>query len=177
MGFRCIVLQASNLPDKVPPRFNDSCMVVPRAELQVWQQLIARGAGQVLRFGDYAIVHPRQTDSDKPVVPPPRVRFATQDAYRLYRAEVDQARSLAGRVCEDPAYYAAGDSWGMQEVRASAGGFGGPGAGPQWVARDTNHHLECTAALVRQALMRGGRLHELSLAPAMREPWLQQLLQ
>lgn len=174
--FRTIVICASSVPEVVGKQYNKIGLKVARPEMRLWQT-VAKSSSTILPcFGDYGIVYPHETDPAKVVKVPARIRFSTPDQFHLYRAERDNYRLLASLVKEDSGFYATSPSWGLSSVVASADGYGNVGGPRDWVARDTNHHIEGTTATVEKYLKTQGRLAELAFAAPSREPWLQELL-
>lgn len=177
LGLRSVIWVGSSIPEKVGPEFNDKPLRVDRRELRVWRELIARPENPLVLFGDYGVVWPFQSDSSKPVRPPSRVRLSTGSEHVFYRGDRADHRALCQEVREDPAFYGQQPSWGMSFTRSCGSGGSGVGSPTDWVARDTNMHIETTVVSVERDLGSVNRLGVLRLAKPKTEPWLQTMLE
>jgi hypothetical protein len=176
-SFRDVVFCGSSIPEKVGPRYNVEPLRKERAELSVWKELVSDASLPLIGFGDYAVVPAFESDPDKPVRPPSRIRLSTDTHHVLYRGPRENHRHLCSRVMENHPEYLLTPSWGGSETRACARGFGGVGAPSDWIARDTNAHLEGTVQLVEQHLKTLQRIDNVDLDEIEQEPWLQDILQ
>lgn len=64
-------------------------------------------------------------------------------------------------------------AWGNLALYECGEGGGGEGGPTDWVARDTNLHLESTTRMVEAFLDRHGCLKDLEFAKPEQFPWLQ----
>lgn len=145
--FRHVVFAASNLPDSLAPQRKNEVTRVARIEFQVWRDLVGHRNVADIGFGDYGVVHPLQSDGKVPRAPPSRVRIATEDEYFLYKGDPDGIRVLARRAIDDGRLQGVPDSWGSTTLRECARDCGIAGNATNWIARDTNVHIENTIAL------------------------------
>ena len=153
MRFRSIVFAGSSVPDSVGPRYNAHPCRVPRVELEAWRLLQSNKNIPSVRFGDYGVMPPLQSDSGGSR-PPSRIRLSTPDEHVFYRSDPDAYLHLRSIVSKTPAMKAQSDSWGRRSLLGQ--GASGPGNASDWVARDTNASLETTCKdIVRHA---GGRI-------------------
>jgi hypothetical protein len=169
MQFRNLIIAGCSLPEAVSPTHNWNALRVPRIELAVWSETSQRHRN--LGFGDYGIAYAFESDSDGPVNPPSRVRISTASEYVLHRAPRDEYRQLCAHVIKTEDFDGSLRSWGAQEILQ--GGSAGPGAAREWVARDTNLHIERTRGLVEAELGRLGLHQELAFAEPEPTPYLQ----
>lgn len=177
LGFGCrrVVFTASSVPDSLTHHEKGKVLQVPRAEFRVWRRLTSDAELLSLGFGDYGVICPTQSESSGRVVPPSRVRVATEDELVLYKGAPTDIRTICRKAIEDGVVDNLADSWGVRAVRECAAGYGNPGNATDWVARDTNMHIENTVAAVLRHSPSGPVVH----APAMigvRETWLQDSL-
>jgi hypothetical protein len=167
LGCRRAIFVASNLPDASVRHKRGEVLRASRAEFRVWRDLSKDLS--YLAFGDYGIVHPRQTESEARVNPPSRVRLTTDDEYVLFKGSRREIRAVSRTAADSEAMTGHVPSWGANCVRECARGYGSPGAPKDWVARDTNMHIEGTVAAITRYLA----IDEL---PILGDPWLQQSL-
>jgi hypothetical protein len=176
LGLRRIVLCGSSLPEWPTIRKWPARLAVARLELSAWRKLTENRPDDSLGFGDYGVVSPFQTKPTKNVKVPARVRFATPGQQVFYRAPRDAYRTLARSAVADAEFPSIPPSWGANAIRECAANYGDPGGPTQWVARDTNMHIEATAIHVEDHL---GRVAPSLLGPPVevrRMPWLQDSL-
>jgi hypothetical protein len=176
LGFRRIVLCGSSFPEWPAIRKSPARLAVARLELSVWRRLTKIRPDVPLGFGDYGVVSPFQTKPTRCVRVPARVRFATPEQQIFFRAPAGTYRELAKSAAKDTEFLSLPPSWGAIAVRECAANYGDEGGGTQWVARDTNMHVEATVVHVEEHLRRVapeilGPPVELS-----RMPWLQDSL-
>ena len=127
-------------------------MSVPRIEYRLWRRIVADRGLSFLRFGDYGVIYPTQTEADVPRAPPSRVRITTKDRHLLYKGGPKEIRAISRQAVVDGALNDAEPSWGAKAVRDCASGRGGLGNAPIWVARDTNMHVENAVAAIARIL-------------------------
>ena len=171
--FRNLVLCGSSIPDQVGPKHNWNALRVPRVELNVWERVVARDANILVKFGDYGIGYAFERDSDEPVRPPSRIRLSTPTHHVLCRAPRPEYRALCAQVTKSADFDAAFETWGNLALYECGEGGGGAGGPTDWVARDTNLHLEGTMRRIEAILDRYGRLKDLEFAKPEHIPWLQ----
>lgn len=170
-GYRRVVCTASNFPDSMVRHVKGDVLRVPRIEFRVWRLLIRDPKFKFLRYGDYGVIHPAQVESGARVIPPSRVRITTDDEYVLYKGSRDEIRAVSAAALRG------GDldgriSWGASAVRECAEGFGSSGSPADWVARDTNMHIENTVAtIIRNAPAVVSSASPVGAAEGL--PWLQ----
>lgn len=171
LGVRRVVFAASNVPDSMTPHNKGEVLRVSRVEFRTWRSLIRDSKYAFLMFGDYSVICPNQVESNRKVIPPSRVRVSTEDEYVLYKAGRDEIRSLSRSAVDEGALSGSVDSWGVRAVRECAGGYGNQGRPTDWVARDTNMHIENTVAAMRRHVRTG-----LPQSAVVASPWLQDSL-
>jgi hypothetical protein len=171
--FRTVVFCASSIPEKVGPQYNAEPYRTSRVEFAVWKELLSDSTLPLVLFGDYGIIPPFQTDTNKPVQPPSRIRLSTNAEHVLYRAPRDEHQRLCKEVIETPTAHAQAPSWGMNATRACGRGYGGVGIPCTWIARDTNAHIETTVAEITRQLSSSKRSAEFAFSDVEVAPWLQ----
>src|SRR5690606_2057107 len=129
-------------------------------EFAVWKALLSDPSVPLVLFGDYGIIPPFQSDTNKPVRPPSRIRLSTDAEHVLYRAPRDDHQRLCREVMESSAAYAQALSWGTNATRACGAGYGGVGTPCTWIARDTNAHIETTVTEINRQLRSSQRSTE-----------------
>lgn len=171
-GARRVVFAASSMPDSLTRHKKGEVLRVPRAEFRTWRSLVRDSKTSFLIYGDYGVVFPGQVEPVGTVIPPSRIRVSTEDEYVLYKGGRDEIRSVSTSVVKDGGLSGSIDSWGVRAVRECAAGYGNVGRPTDWVARDTNMHIENTIAAMRRHIAT-----ELSPAPVVATPWLQDSLE
>jgi len=175
LRYRRTIFCASGMPDSMTRHEKGEVLRVPRAEFRAWRRLATDPAFAFLGFGDYGVIDPAQVESQAAVIPPSRVRITTEDEYILYKGDRDGIRSVARLAVSEETLARRVDSWGGSAVRECAAGYGDPGGPAQWVARDTNMHIERTVAAMMRYLA-PDRISSISAEAAPANPWLQESL-
>lgn len=174
LGYRRVVFAASSLPELNPKK--GVVLRVPREDFLTWRNFVRDNATSLLRFGDYGVIYPLQTDSDKPVRPPSRVRITTESEYVSYKGDRSEIRTLSKAAIADGILNDAVDCWGATALQECAIGNGSIGGPAEWVARDTNIHIENTvAAMIRHVPIGVAVLARIATIAA-GTPWLQDSL-
>lgn len=175
-GFRNIVLCGSSVPESVGKEFDGTALRVERTEFAAWESLIERHTTMLVKFGDYGVIHALEQDVNGPVKPPARIRISTANEHVLWRAP----RKDYLKLCEQVATSADIDpelvAWGTTALHQCARYGRGKGGPTEWVARDTNLHIEVTVRAIESVLARAGRLSGVSFAEAELCPWNQTLI-
>jgi hypothetical protein len=174
--FRTVVLCGSSLPEHVGKRHDWNPLRVSRTEVDVWSGLLGLGDLPIVRFGDYGVAFPFESDTTKPVRPPSRVRLSSPQEHLIYRAKPNEYRALCSAVLRDIDGALLPECWGAQELSRCASGAPKVGGATEWVARDTNVHLEATAQLVAGEFRRRDLLSRIDLESPRSIPWLQRAL-
>lgn len=175
-GFRNIVLCGSSIPERVDKEYDWSALRVERTEFVAWQSLIEMYDKVLVKFGDYGVIHALEQDVNGPVKPPARIRISTPNEHVLWRAPRKAYLKLCEHVMSgahiDPELVA----WGTTVLHQCARYGRGKGGPTEWVARDTNLHIEVTVRAIESLLRRAGRLSRVSFADAELFPWNQTLI-
>lgn len=176
LAFRRIVICGSSIPEWPTIKKWPARLAVARRELAAWRRFTEDRPGVSLGFGDYGVVSPFQTKPTKSVRVPARVRYATTENQVFHRGPRDTYRAVAQAAAADAEFPSVPPSWGGNAVRECAANYGDLGGPTQWVARDTNLHIEATVVHVEDHL---GRVAPELLGPPVevsRMPWLQDSL-
>jgi len=175
-SFRNIVICGGSIPEEVGPKYDWKPWAIPRTELHAWKKLMQRKLVSTVKFGDYAVTYAHMSDSSSSGQPPPRIRLSTKADHILARAPRGQYRKLSSEIIKHEAFDPALSAWGVDRIFACGTGSGGVGNASDWVARDTNLHLEITAQNVEETLKQYGRLTKTRFAQPEKTPWLQSRL-
>ena len=176
LRYRIVIFAASNMPDSMTHHEKGAVLRMPRTEFRVWRHLARDPAFAFLRFGDYGVIDPGQVEADAPVIPPSRIRTTTEDEYILHKGDRDGIRAVSQAAAANGILPGSSNSWGASCVRECAAGYGNPGGPAQWVARDTNMHIESTvSAMVRYIATDPAASSQTGTVPG--HPWLQESLE
>jgi len=120
---------------------------IPRADADLWRQVRANGAvARTLDYGDYGVTHPRMAVGG-PFRSAPNVRYTHDDDWKAMKWTLRAEEGHSGlyeiaRIMRDAGILDAPTfSWGDAELHSRADRNGGPGAGAQWKAWSTSHHI------------------------------------
>lgn len=175
-GFRNIVICGSSVPDRVSKEYDGSSLRVERTEIMAWRSLVESYSKGLIKFGDYGAIHPLEQDVSGPVRPPARVRLSTEREHVFWRAPRKDYVTLSEKVVASRDFDRELSAWGSGELRLCARYGRGKGGPAEWVARDTNLHIEVTARAIESFLRRAGRLSGISFAEPESFPWDQTLI-
>jgi hypothetical protein len=175
-GFRNIVICGSSVPDKVGKEYDGSSLRVERTEIAAWQSLVDSHSEGLVKFGDYGVIHPLEQDVSGPVRPPARIRLSTEREHVFWRAPRKDYLALSEKVVASREYDPELAAWGSGALRLCARYGRGKGGPAEWVARDTNLHIEVTLRAIESFLRRAGRLSSVSFAEPESFPWDQTLI-
>lgn len=173
-NFRGIVVAASNFPEKTIRTAGGEPVICARNEVLIWKQLISADHLPIVQFGDYGVVFPQEIDPQGVVIAPAKIRLSTADSHLLFKGRPEQYRELCADAIACKQFRLQPPSWGRREIADCASGGGGTGNATSWVARDTNSHIETTAALTVRNMIAVDRLKAAPRAAS--HPWLQNVL-
>ena len=165
-SFRNVVVCGSSVPESIGKRNDWIPLRVPRIELRVWERTMLREGRILMKFGDYGIAYAFEDDPDSPVRPPSRIRLFAERDHVMNRAPRGEYRKLCSAVITSSEFARLPPAWGAASLLACGRGSGGEGNPTDWVARDTNIHLEATPRLLHSFIKEQGRIGEI----AFREP-------
>jgi hypothetical protein len=174
--FRNIVLCGSSIPERVTKEYEWRALRVERTEYVAWQSLIETLTQILVKFGDYGVIYALEQDVKGSVRPPARVRLSTAEEHVLWRAPRKDYIKLSERVAASPDFDPELAAWGSTVLRLCARYGRGRGGPTEWVARDTNLHIEVTVRAIESFLRRAGRLSGVSFAEPESFPWSQALI-
>lgn len=157
-SYRNIAIVGCSVPESVGKKSDSEPCRSTRIELAVWKKLISDEEFRGLVLGDYAVLYAFQTDDSPPVRPPSRIRLSTSCEHVFYRGSPEMYRQLRQKVAQDGLIVGMPDCWGRRSIVGQGSGYTGVGNATNWVAWDTNLHIEGTIALVQQELIRVGRM-------------------
>jgi hypothetical protein len=129
-----------------------------RRELSVWQTLVEHSN---LGFGDYGITYPDFVDIDRRGAA--KIRYATEQDWiivkgkLLSQADSLQYQRLAKKLASEVGYRPFDQSYGGKFIRRCLTDTQKLGGLKEWVAVDTNVHVELTSAIVRNVVTQKGR--------------------
>lgn len=175
-GFRNLVLCGSSIPERVGKEYNWNLLRVSRTELKAWQKLLSRKSNPLVGFGDNGVTFLYDQDPGGSGPPPNRIRLSAGTEHIFWRAPRGNYRKLCSRATNGEDFDAKLPAWGAEEIYGCGLGRGNEGNATDWVARDTNLHLESTARFVETTLSQHGRLTGLIFAKPENFHWLQSSL-
>lgn len=152
--FRRIVLCGSSIPESLGTTKAPARLEFERRELAAWRRITSDRPTRPLAFGDYAVIFPFQTKPPTSVRVPAKIRIATPEKQILLRARGKDYRVLSQEAVATQAFQDLPASWGAHEVRECAGSYREPSNPTEWVARDTNMHIEATVVHIEDHLQR-----------------------
>jgi hypothetical protein len=160
----------------VGKEYDGSSLRVERTEIAAWQSLVDSHSEGLVKFGDYGVIHPLEQDVSGPVRPPARIRLSTEREHVFWRAPRKDYLALSEKVVASREYDPELAAWGSGALRLCARYGRGKGGPAEWVARDTNLHIEVTLRAIESFLRRAGRLSSVSFAEPESFPWDQTLI-
>lgn len=172
-GFRNLILCGSSVPERVSKEYDWAPLRVERTEFLAWQQMVAIANRLVVKFGDYGPVYALEQDANSPVRPPARIRLSTPTEHVLWRAPRKDYVSLCEQVVASSDFDLHLEAWGATVLYQCARFGRGKGGPTEWVARDTNLHIEVTARAIEFMLHRAGLLARLTFAEPESFSWNQ----
>lgn len=175
-GFRNIILCGSSIPERVGKEYDGHALRVSRTEFVAWQSLIETNAELLVKAGDYGVTYALEQDVNKSVRPPARIRLATATEHVLWRAPRKDYAKLCEQVVASADFDREFFAWGATMLHQCARYGRGRGGPTEWVARDTNLHIEVTAHAMELHLRQAGRLSGVNFADAEAFPWNQTLI-
>ncbi len=120
-----------------------------------------RSWSPVVRFGDYTIQHPFQSDPPPPSLPSGSIRYASESYWVVMRGEkldnptgpgFQQYIAQAQLLCERPEFCGAQFSAGDAYIYSMAGQMSSTGTPSSWLQAGINHHLTFAARQIASAL-------------------------
>jgi hypothetical protein len=174
--FRNIVLCGSSIPERVTKEYQWRALRVVRTEYLAWQSLIDTLTQVLVKFGDYGVIYALEQDVNGSVRPPARVRLSTAEEHVLWRAPRKDYIKLSEQVVQSSDFDSELVAWGSTILHQCARYGRGRGGPTEWVARDTNLHIEVTVRAIESFLRRVGRLSGVNFAEPESFPWSQTLI-
>lgn len=172
-GFRNIILCGSSIPERVNKEYEWSARRVERTEFAAWKSLIETFTKVLVKFGDYGVIYALEQDVSGPVRPPARIRISTENEHVLWRAPRKDYVRLCDKVVASPDIDPELLAWGLTVLHQCARYGRGKGGPTEWVARDTNLHIEVTVRAIESLLRRAGRLSSVAFDEPESFPWNQ----
>ncbi|MDH6471123.1 MULTISPECIES: hypothetical protein [unclassified Micromonospora] len=160
-AWRSVTVAAGGMPPALSRLPVDEPVRLDRYDWSLWQRL----ADLDLGYGDYG-VSCAVRGADEPVDRVPTLRWATDDAWWVYRwsrrgGRGDERFADLCRTVTAAAHWpaaGAGFSWGDHEIVRRARRGAGAGSPANWIAWSTSHHLaQVLAALIRPERDQRGR--------------------
>ncbi|SBT55046.1 beta family protein [Micromonospora narathiwatensis] len=152
-AWRSVTVLAGGIPPTLARLPTDEPVRLDRFDWRLWQRLSDLGVG----YGDYG-VDCAVPGSDGPADRLPTLRYATDDAWWIYRWSRRGGRGderfadLCRTLVSAPHWPAAGAgfSWGDHEILRRARHGAGAGSPANWLAWSTSHHLAHVLAALRR---------------------------
>ncbi len=170
--FRNVILCGSSVPENVGKQYNGAPYRGRRIELDVWRTLLP-DAIMPVSFSDNGITPSRGPDPRGFGPAPARIRLSTPDEIVFYRANQKRYVDLCKRALSSTDFDDRIPAWGATKLRECARGHIAPSSPTEWVARDTNLHIETTVAEVQRRLHATGRIRDYRFPEEEKFAWLQ----
>ncbi|WP_164547071.1 MULTISPECIES: beta family protein [unclassified Mesorhizobium] len=153
-AWRSVTVAGGNIPATLTGYLVGQTMLA-RAELDLWQALVAHPVGYVLHFGDYATVGPDASTDNIPGPVPINAKYTPHGQFQIFHGVKTkgpgsvprdvQYRSYAASIVALPQRVPLPVCWGDQTIDAIAGVPGTSAGSPAtWVAYGINRHIELT---------------------------------
>ncbi len=156
LGFERIILAGCSMPPFITGavKTQNSTGLVLRKEMVAWRALLSENPALGLVFADYGVRSPNSKDESGPSNTNGKIRYTVGKEYFIARGyplteglKGAQNYSLAKIVLTSGHYIDPSFSWGDERIlRCSQGEF--RGNSKDWIAIDTNHHIEMVTAEV-----------------------------
>jgi len=172
-GFRNVIVCGSSVPERVSKQYDWGALRVERSEFLAWQLLTAAADKLFVKFADYGPIYALEQDTNSPVRPPARIRLSTPTEHVMWRAPRKDYMRLCEQVVASKDFDPDLAAWGATVLYQCARFGRGKGGPTEWVARDTNLHVEVTVRAIESALRRAGLLATLSFAEPESFAWNQ----
>lgn len=172
--FRNVVVSGSSVPDVLGKKDHGKIRRERRIEVGLWTQLVQTIVDRTpLVFSDYGVVAAHYVPPGKPVRVPARIRYTRLHEHVFYRAGRKEYAEICKQLTATSDF--SGDTFSAGDQRIGrcakeASSLGGPA---EWIANDTNHHLEIVSAQIWHYLSEFRLLDRFSLPAPERIPWLQ----
>jgi len=173
-SFRNIVIAGSSVPDLLTKRTQGLILREARKELELWIEVLrAFAESWPIPLADYAIIGAHYVPPPEKVRSPARIRYTTPREHVFGRAKRGEYREICRQLIDSDDYLGATFSVGDQRIQHSAKERGGPGNPANWVAYDTNHHLELVSEQAWNIVKQRGLENRFVLPEPNPRPWLQ----
>ena len=156
--WKSIFLGASGFPENMGGIQKNSFSLIPRTELDLWEQVVIKGKKKKLdrfpAFSDYGICHPDLLDFDITMTPSANIRYTLLRDWLIVRGtglkkkiggrtfyDFDQFFELANQLTLNSNYCGSGYSYGDKYIYYCSERSKGPGNLTTWREVGTNHHL------------------------------------
>ncbi|MFV2065018.1 MAG: hypothetical protein ACC726_16125 [Chloroflexota bacterium] len=149
--WRTVTLAGTSIPHTLAGFAVDSITPIERREWALWEQVVD-DSGEAVRFGDYAIQHPRWPHSGG-FGPFANIRYSIERGTLVARGNgrvnllpvaerEDQYRALCQAIMAEPTFAGGYCCWGDEAIEACAQGRIQPSASTAfWRAVGTAHHM------------------------------------
>jgi Beta protein len=169
-NFQNLIVAGGSIPEQLGKQTKGQVRLEPRVEFGLWSDLVA--AFPVV-FADYGVLSPLYVPPKGFVNVPSRIRYSTTTDHVFRRGAGKEYSDLCKALIASPYFSGQNFSWGDHRLFQCAKENINPGNAKDWVASDTNHHLELVADQVWRTLESAGLAGRFSLSDPVRRPWLQ----
>lgn len=140
MDWRSITVASGAMPRTLSRLPTNRPNQLPRWDAVLWQRL----RDLSVNYGDYGIANPQL--SSVPYPPLANLRYTSDDAWWVYRWQIDGGRNqafydLCRTLIQNDHWRGPDFSWGDHQLALRARGVGGPGNPTSWRAWGTSHHV------------------------------------
>ena len=169
--FRNIILCGSSVPESVRKKYDWNSIRSARVELEIWRELVGEPTMPLVGFSDYAITYPMEQDSGRPVNPPSRIRLSTSKEHVFWRAPREDYLDLCAKVFSSSDFDPDLEAWGADIISQCALSGRYKGGPTEWLARDTNYHVELTLKELETILRGDPRFEQLKFSTEEKFAW------
>jgi hypothetical protein len=171
--FRNTVLAGSSIPAVLGKQDHGKVRREKRIDFELWKQLSVVFAEQLIVPADYGVVGAHYVPPGKPVNVPARIRYTLLSDHVFYRTGRGEYADICRQLLASGDFSSENFSAGDRRIYRCAKGIETAGGPAEWIANDTNHHLELVAEQAWQFLMDSNLAQQFAFPEPARFPWLQ----
>lgn len=151
--FSSVALCGTSFPEMLSKCERGKFVEFDRKEWSLYKELIKNSGSKLRpRFGDYGVVYPKYSERQTFGPPPVKIRYCTENNWLVVRGvrfndpkSREQYRNFCKQLQRDGVLSPKEFSWGDRELHSYANGDSlqrSSFTATDWIAIDTNHHIE-----------------------------------